>query len=129
MLGISFVGETKDSERILSGSAAVSGVDKEACKHFGLYQAPVTDLYLNSMQHWHMWGNIGTSGYVRELYPNCKFPWVLNYTTRRMALKPMYSGNIFQMQCLGLNLPEHLPTDLDGIRKLFVDITDRKSVV
>lgn len=41
----------------------------------------------------------------------------------------MYSGNMFQMQCMGLNLPEHLPTDLDGIRKLFVDITHREDII
>ena len=40
MLGITFAGETKDSERILSGSLVVSGVDKEACKHIRFYPDP-----------------------------------------------------------------------------------------
>lgn len=54
MLGITFAGETKNSERILSGSLVVSGVDKEACKHLEFYAASVADTHCST----------GTSGVI-----------------------------------------------------------------
>lgn len=86
-IGIPFIGETREDERILSGNVYVPGLEKE---------------------HWHMWGNI-----------------------RKVAfgLKPMKTSTLFQMQVVGPELPAELPTELDGIRKLFLTISHRDDIV
>lgn len=40
----------------------------------------------------------------------------------------MHSGKLFQVQALGHDLPAELPTDVEGIRKLFYEITGRDDI-
>ncbi|GJE84771.1 FAD-dependent oxidoreductase [Phanerochaete sordida] len=86
-IGIPFLGETREDERILSGNAYVTGLDKE---------------------NWHMWGNLRKAGF---------------------GLKPMKTSNLFQLQTLGQELTGELPTDLEGVRKLFLSISHREDIV
>ena len=48
---------------------------------------------------------------------------------RRFGLKPMKTGTLFQMQAVGHELPAELPTDLEGIRKLFRSISNRDDII
>ncbi|EKM59580.1 uncharacterized protein PHACADRAFT_205797 [Phanerochaete carnosa HHB-10118-sp] len=59
-------------------------------------------------EHWHMWGKIAQAA---------------------IGLKPMKTGSLFQMQALGHELPDRLPTDLEGIRKLFQSVSHRDDIL
>ncbi|EKM59579.1 uncharacterized protein PHACADRAFT_205796 [Phanerochaete carnosa HHB-10118-sp] len=59
-------------------------------------------------EHWHMWGKM---------------------TQAAIGLRPMKTGSLFQMQALGHELPASLPTDLEGIRKLFQSISHRDDIL
>ncbi|KAH9912833.1 FAD binding domain-containing protein [Fomitopsis serialis] len=85
-LGLPFLGETKEAERMLTASVDVDGLDRE---------------------YWHTWGAFNRAAF---------------------ALKPLKPAPLFQVQAVGPDLPATLPTDTEGIQRLFVSISGSQNI-
>ncbi|KAJ7135184.1 FAD binding domain-containing protein [Mycena crocata] len=84
--GVSFLGETKEVERMWAANVEVPGFSRE---------------------YWHRWGDFATAATM---------------------LKPINTGNQFQIQSFGSNLPPHIPQDLAGMQQLFNSIAKRDDI-